>query len=98
MEKKYKTQACKVKERTITYHKKRDGIQLPPKEYWEDGKWADENYIELVKKYPNMWVTIVDKKVFLAGSNPNEIINKTESETGRKEFPIIFVEKGVHVY
>jgi hypothetical protein len=72
--------------------------EIPPKEYWEDEKWADDNYTELVKKYPNMWITVVDKKVFAASSDPKEIISKTEFETGKKEFPIIFVEKGVHVY
>ena len=72
--------------------------EIPPKEYWEDDKWADENYMELVKEYPNMWVTVVNKRVVRAGHNPREIVDKTESETGRKEFPIIFVEKGVHVY
>ncbi len=69
-----------------------------PKEYWEDSDWANEHFSEIVKEYPNLWVVVVNKKVVAAGKVISEIERIAEEKTGRKSFPIIFAEKGVHVY
>ena len=69
-----------------------------PKEFWEDEGWAYDNYNELVKMYPNQWVAVVNKQVVAAGKNGTEVITTAEQKTGRKEFPVIFVEKGIRVY
>jgi len=75
---------------------------MPPSpissEFWEDEDWAYDNYIELVKMYPDQWVAVVDKKVIASGNNIAKIVEITEQETGRKEFPVIFLEKTVRVY
>lgn len=69
-----------------------------PKEYWEDSRWANEHYSEIAQQYPNLWVTIVDKKVIAAGKSIAEIEKFTVEKTGRQEFVIFFAEKGIHVY
>ncbi len=69
-----------------------------PKEFWEDEDWAFDNYNELVKLYPNQWVSIVDKHVVAAGENRGEVIELAKRKAERKDFPTIFVEKGIRVY
>ncbi len=42
-----------------------EGMRIPPPgsvEYWEDSKWAGKHFPEIVKKYPDQWVSIVGKK------------------------------------
>jgi len=67
-------------------------VNLPPKEYWDDNNWANEHLGEISQSYPNQWVAIVDKTVVAAGKNLSEV------KTGRKEFPIVFAERSIHVY
>ena len=69
-----------------------------PREFWEDEDWIYDNYDDLVRIYPDQWIAVVDKKVIAAGKNAAEVVDLTEQKTSRKEFPVIFVEKTVHVY
>ncbi len=81
--------------------KETEGIKLPPPgpdEYWEDSKWANEHFSEIVKKYPNQWVAIVDKQVVAAGRTIAEVEKAGTEKTGRDEFPIYLAEKGLRVY
>lgn len=73
-------------------------IEIPPKEYWEDEKWINENGTELTKHYPNMWIAVVNKRVVAYGENLREVINRAKEIAGHEHFPVHFVEKGVHVY
>jgi len=68
------------------------------KEYWEDSDWALEHSSEISQKYPNQWVAVVNKRVVAAGKVIAEVEKIAEEKTGRKEFPVIFAEKGIHVY
>lgn len=69
-----------------------------PKEYWEDSDWADENFSKIVEDYPNLWVAVVDKKVVAAGKVISEVEKIAEEKTGRKSFPILFAERGIHLW
>jgi len=69
-----------------------------PKEFWEDAKWAEEHYSELIKKYPEEWIAIVDKKVVSRGENLALVREEARAKTGRERIPTIFVECGDHVY
>lgn len=40
-----------------------------PKRFWEDKEWVFANYSELLKKHPNMWVAVLNKKIIAASSN-----------------------------
>lgn len=69
-----------------------------PKEYWEDDKWLDENYMEIARQYPEMWVAIVNKQVVASGENLEEVIDKAKGIAGHEHFPVDFIESRVHVY
>ncbi|MCD6334744.1 MAG: hypothetical protein J7M27_05365 [Candidatus Latescibacteria bacterium] len=69
-----------------------------PKAYWEDRKWAYNHMDEIVKAYPNLWVAVVDKKVIASGKVIAEVERVAEESTGRKEFPVVLAERGIHVY
>ena len=81
--------------------KEAEGMKLPspgPKEYWEDSKWASEHFTEIVRKYPDQWVAIVDRKVVAAGRTIADVEKIATEKTGRDEFPIYFAERGIRVY
>lgn len=69
-----------------------------PSEYWVDNQWADEHITDLAQAYPNLWVAVVDKQVVASGKVISEVRKAAETQTGRKHFPIIFAERGIHVY
>ena len=61
--------------------------------FWEDMQWGEDNYSELVKKYPDQWVAIVNKKVVASGQSLRDIEIEAERETNKKNgiIPTIFV-------
>lgn len=71
---------------------------IPPKEFWEDERWAYSHYQDLASRYPDRWVAVIDKKVVSAGTNLGRVIEKAEKKAGTREFPLLFIEGGAHVY
>jgi len=69
-----------------------------PKEYWDDSKWANENFTEISKEHPNLWVAVVDKQVVASGKIISDVRKIAQQKTNRKHFPVFFAEKGIHVY
>ena len=69
-------------------------IKIEPKEFWEDMKWGEEHYSELVKKYRDQWVAIVNKKVVAAGKSLRNTEIEAERKTNKNKdlIPVIFVE------
>ena len=45
-----------------------------------------------------MWVAVVDQQVVAAGRDPGEVVKTVQKKTGRREFPLCFVERGIYVY
>ncbi|MFQ6087915.1 MAG: DUF5678 domain-containing protein [Candidatus Methanofastidiosia archaeon] len=68
------------------------------KEFWEDKNWAYENYSELVKRFSDQWIAIVDKKVICADPDLEKVEKKAREKTSKKHIPIIFIESGMNVY
>ena len=68
------------------------------REYWEDYKWENENRSELAKRYPNRWVAIVNKEVIGVGEDIKSAELESNRRTKRAEYPILFIERGIHVY
>ena len=68
-----------------------------PREYWEDSKWANDHFADIVKDYANLWVAIVDQKIVAVGKVISVVRKSVQEQTGRKHFPVIFAEKGIHV-
>lgn len=52
------------------------------KEYLEDEKWADEHMSELLEKYPNQWVAVVNKEVVCVGKNLAEVEEVARQKAG----------------
>jgi len=72
-------------------------IEKMPDEFWEDKDWAFDNYSEWMKKYPDQWIAVVDKKVVAAGKDVQEIKKIAREKTGTKHFPVIYVEGRVRI-
>ena len=72
--------------------------ELLSDKFWKDDSWAHKHYQELIKKYPNKWVAIFNKKVISFGNDIKQVERKAEGITKDKEFPLLFIEKGAHVY
>lgn len=75
-------------------------IKPEPKGFWNDMDWGTDHYSDLVNKYPDKWVAIVDKKVVASGDGVIEVENEAMNKTGKpnERIPVIFVECGNHVY
>lgn len=69
-----------------------------PKKFWDDREWAYEHYSDLIKKYPDKWIAVLDKKVVAVSDGSGKILEKARAKTKKKYIPIIFIEGGVNVY
>ena len=69
-----------------------------PKSYWEDRKWAYRHLNDLIPRYPNRWVAIYRKKVIASGESSIAVEKRAKEISGRAENPLMFVEKGCHIY
>jgi hypothetical protein len=53
-----------------------------PKSYLEDEKWADEHMGELIEKYTNQWVAVVNQEVVCVGKNLAEVQRVARQKAG----------------
>lgn len=70
------------------------------KKLWDDILWSEEHYSELMERFPDKWVAIVDKKAVSSGESIKAVEIEAEKITGRSknEIPVVFVECGAHIY
>jgi hypothetical protein len=78
----------------------RGGKMEISKMFMDDMKWGLDNYNNLQMKFRDLWVTIVNKEVVVAGESIKYVEEKASRLTGKRkeEIPVIFVESGAHVY
>ena len=69
-----------------------------PKRFWDDSKWAHQNFGELQQRYTNKWVAIVNKKVAGVVENGDIARRIAVKKIGVKEIPVVFVESGHNLY
>ena len=69
-----------------------------PKRFLEDLNWAYSQYSNWIKKYPEEWVTIVNKKIVSHSKIPDVAERIARKKTGMKFIPSLFVEGRIHVY
>ncbi len=69
-----------------------------PKRFWEDMKWARTHESELLAKYRDKWVAIVNKKVVAAGKNLRKVEEDAMKITKKELFPTLFIEGGSAIY
>ncbi|MDP2913102.1 MAG: DUF5678 domain-containing protein [Candidatus Omnitrophota bacterium] len=66
--------------------------------FWQNRQWVLEHYNELASKYADKWIAAVKGKVIASGNSINEVEKIAEKIFGKKHIPIMFMEKGVHIY
>ena len=57
-------------------------LQPLSKEYLEDEKWTFEHLGELIEKYPNQWIAVVNKEVVCVGTNLAEVEEVARQKAG----------------
>ncbi len=75
-------------------------MEIESKEFLDDMKWGEENYSDLMRRFPEKWVAIVDKKIVGVGRSISEAEKEAHKKTGIeiKKIPVIFIEKGANIY
>lgn len=68
------------------------------KQYNQDTNWAFLHYAELSKKYPNMWVACAQKRIVAVGKSITNVLELARQKVKSKQIPVIFIEKGIHIY
>ncbi len=68
-----------------------------PKRFWEDKEWAFAHYSELLEKYQNMWIAVLNKKIIAASPDLGKV-EEIKAKAEDKHIPVIFLEDGSHVY
>ncbi len=69
--------------------------------HWkEERDWAysEPVYPTLARKYPNRWVAVAHHRVIASGTNVVQVLAKARQKVDWSEIPLVFVERGVHVY
>ena len=70
-----------------------------PKSFWQDEKWAFDHYPELLKRYEDRWVAVVNRQVVAASKSSVKAEEQAKAKTGRQSpIAVVFVENGRHVY
>ncbi|MBI3319183.1 MAG: hypothetical protein HYZ89_01155 [Candidatus Omnitrophica bacterium] len=77
--------------------RKTNGSEIP-KRFWDDLEWGYAHYASLAKRYGNRWVVIVHSKAVAASRNLRKAEETARAKTGEAHVPVIFVERGGHVY
>lgn len=69
------------------------------KSFWQDEKWAFDHYPELLKRYEDRWVAVVNRRVVAASKSSVKAEEQAKAKTGRQSpIAVVFVENGRHVY
>ncbi len=69
-----------------------------PESFWRDDQWIIDHYDELSRHYADEWIAVVNKTVVAVGESIGEVKKKAKEKTGKKHVPVMFIEKGVHIY
>ena len=72
--------------------------QIPPKSFWDDDRWAHENYQTLLKNYPNKWVAVWNKKVICAHQDLKAVKSFLSKKLKTKITPLFHIKDSSHVY
>jgi len=72
-------------------------MQEMTREFWDDLEWAESNHTELAKRYPDLWVAIVNKSVVSYGKNLSEVKKEAAQKTGKSQIAVFFVDTGEHI-
>ena len=69
--------------------------QKLPKRYFKDSKWGRKRINELVQRYPDMWVAILEKEIVVASKDLAEVervAQQKAAEVGKGQCVYKFIE------
>ena len=77
-----------------------DSVDQPiPKSYWRDQRWAFDHYPELVKRYEDRWVAVVNRRVVASSKSSVKAQERARAKTGRRlPIAVVYVETGRRIY
>ena len=55
-------------------------------------QWLEENYVDLVQKYPRLWVAVLDQQVICDGATRGSVEVKAKKIAGDREYSVYFIE------
>ena len=55
-------------------------------------EWFEDNYIDLVQRYPRLWIAVMDQQVICDGATKGEVEAKAKEILGDAEFSLYFIE------
>ncbi|HUW42942.1 MAG TPA: DUF5678 domain-containing protein [Thermoplasmata archaeon] len=55
-------------------------------------QWFKENYLDLVQKYPRLWIAVMDQQVICDAGTKSATETKAKKIAGDREFSIYFIE------
>ena len=55
-------------------------------------EWFEENYMDLIQRYPRLWIAVMDQQVICDGATKREAEAKAKGIAGDREFSIYFIE------
>jgi len=55
-------------------------------------QWFKENYLDLVQKYPRLWIAVMDQQVICDAGTKSATEAKAKKIAGDREFSIYFIE------
>ncbi len=76
----------------------RKKIKIPPKSFWDDDRWAHENYQTLLKMYANKWVAILNRSVICSNEDLRQVKVFLSKKFKGKTVPLLRIEDASHVY
>jgi Family of unknown function (DUF5678) len=58
-------------------------------------QWIEENYPELVQKYPRLWIAVMDQHVICDAGTKSGAEAKAKKIAGDREYSLYFIEPTV---
>ena len=55
-------------------------------------QWLEENYLDLVQKYPRLWIAVMDQRVICDAATRSTAEAKAKKTAGDREFSVYFIE------
>jgi hypothetical protein len=55
-------------------------------------QWLEENYLDLVQKYPRLWIAVLDQQVICDAGTKSAAEAKAKKIAGDQEFSVYFIE------
>lgn len=55
-------------------------------------QWLEENYLDLVQKYPRLWIAVMNRQIICDAGTKTAVESKAKKIAGDQEFSVYFIE------